>query len=90
MNDKEALEHILGTADEVIKVFGDIPVDSIEHMARHAGRHIVSMVAAAAQNSNPGDQVMIYATAIAGLIIKLKADVYARGLLAVEEASDDS
>lgn len=90
MTDKEALEHILGTADDFIKAFGDIPVDSINRMARHTGKHITGMIAAVGAVPNPESSVMIYATAIAGLVLKLKVGSYARALLAAEEAANDT
>ena len=87
MTDKEALEYILNTADEFIEAFGEIPVDSVEHMAKYASKHIVGMITAV---SNPQLGVTAYATTIAGLILKLKVDMYARALLAAEEAADDT
>lgn len=88
MTDKEALEHIIGVADDFIKVFDEIPVDSVEHMARYAGNHIISMIEAL--KLDPKDGVMTFATAIAGLVLKIKAGPYARALLAAEEASNES
>lgn len=88
MTDKEALEDILNTADGFIEVFGEIPVDSVEHMVKYAGKHIVSMVAAACLH--PEESFTTYAMAIAGLIIRLKAGLFTSALLAAEEASDES
>lgn len=90
MTDKEALEHILRVADDYIKVFDEIPVDSVEHMAKYAGKHIVAMVEAISRTPDPIDGIMSYATAIAGLVIRLKAGLYASALLAAEEASNES
>ena len=90
MTDKEALEHILGVADDVIKTFDEIPVDSIEHMTRHAGKHIISMIMALNLCPDRKDGIMTFATAIAGLVLKIKVDPYMRALLAAEEASNES
>ena len=90
MTDKEALKHILSTADHFIDVFDKIPVDSVEHMSKYAGKHIAVMVKALCLTENQMDGIITYATAIAGLIIRLKAGLYASALLAAEEASNES